>query len=177
MINIFAQICSIVGMVITIASFQMKTRKQILVFQTIGSTFFMFSYFLFGSLTGVYINVVYLCRNTVFYLKEDKKWAQSRIWLWVFMIASVVAAALGYKSPVDLCPMFGALFATIALYMKQENLIRLLNLISCPCWLFYNINMTSTGGVICDVFNIVSIIVALIRYKKDGFRTKQQKKG
>jgi len=38
------QIFSIIGMALTVLSFQMKTKKQILVMQTAGSAFFLGSY-------------------------------------------------------------------------------------------------------------------------------------
>lgn len=165
--KIIGQIASIIGMILTIASFQMKTRKQIIVFQTIGSSFFLISYFMLGSWTGVYMNIVYLSRNVVFYYRKEKKWAKSKWWLVVFLVGSVVAGTLGYRSAIDLLPIFGAVFATVAMYMSRENTLRMLNLFASPCWLIYNINLPSTGGIICEAFNIVSVIVGLIRYRKD----------
>ncbi len=38
--EIVGQVTSIIGMILTIASFQMKTRKRIIIFQTAGSSFF-----------------------------------------------------------------------------------------------------------------------------------------
>ena len=165
---IIGQCASVIGMILTVASFQMKTRKQIILFQTMGSTFFLISYFLLGSKTGVYMNVAYLSRNIVFYFRKDREWAKSKVWLYVFLAGSVAAGALGYRTPMDLLPMFGACFATLAMYMQKENMLRLLNLAASPCWLVYNIALPSTGGILCEIFNIVSVLVGLIRYRKDG---------
>ena len=46
--EIIGQIFSIIGMALTVVSFQMKTKKQILMMQTAGSAFFMASYILFA---------------------------------------------------------------------------------------------------------------------------------
>ena len=165
---VIGQCTSVIGMILTVLSFQMKTRKQIITFQTIGSTFFLVSYFLLGSWTGVYMNVVYLSRNIVFYYSKEKAWAQKKLWLYVFLGASILAGLLGYREMIDILPIFGAIFATTAMYMQNENTLRLLNLAASPCWLIYNINLSSSGGIICEIFNIVSIIVGLIRYRKYG---------
>lgn len=171
--ELFGQITSVVGMILTIASFQMRTRRSIIIFQTMGSSFFLVSYFLLGSWTGVYMNIVYLTRNFVFYYRNEKQWAKSKCWLGIFLVASVVAGALGYRRAIDILPIFGAVFATLAMYMPRENMLRAFNLLASPCWLVYNIQLPSTGGILCETFNMVSIAVGLFRYRKDGiFRKK-----
>lgn len=166
--EILGQIASILGMILTIISFQMKTRKQIIVFQTVGSAFFLSSYFLLAEWPGVYLNVVFLIRGVVFYFGKDKKWAEHKAWLYVLLCAVVAAGAAGYNSWVDLLPIIGSVFGTFALYMKDENMLRLLKLGDSPCWLIYNCVIFSLGGILCEVFNIVSIVIGVLRYKKNG---------
>ena len=166
--DIVGQILSIIGMVLTIASFQMKTRKQIILMQTAGSVFFLFSYLLLESWSAVYLNVVFLIRNIVFYFGKDKKWAEHKAWLFGLLVAVIIAGFIGFRSWLDILPIIGSVFSTIAMYMKSENMLRLFKLGDSPCWLIYNCTVPSTGGIICEIFNIISIIVGLIRYKKDG---------
>ena len=168
------QIFSILGMILTIVSFQMKTRKQILLMQTAGSGLFLLSYIFLESWAAVYLNIVFLVRNIVFYFSKDKKWAQHKIWLAVLLVAVVAAGSVGFRSWVDILPIIGSVFGTVAMYMTSENMLRLLKLGDSPCWLIYNCTVPSWGGVICEVFNITSIAVGLIRYKKEGFGTKKE---
>ncbi len=172
--EIMGQIFSIVGMALTIVSFQMKTKKQILMMQTAGSAFFMASYILFASWAAVCLNIVFLIRNIVFYFK-DKKWASHGIWLYLILALVVVAGSLGFKTYFDIIPIIGSIFGTIAAYMKKENMFRLLKLGDSPCWLIYNISIPSIGGSICEVINIISIVIGLIRYRSDGFLNKKQR--
>lgn len=164
---IIGQCASVVGMILTVSSFQMKTRKTIILFQMMGSSFFLISYFLLGSWTGVYMNVVYLARDIVFYFQNDKSWARKKTWLYVFLLGSIVAGVLGYKNVIDLLPIIGACFSTIAMYMQRENMLRLLNMVASPCWLVYNISLLSSGGIICELFNLISLVVGLVRYRKE----------
>lgn len=170
--DVVGQVLSIIGMVLTIASFQMKTRKQIILVQTAGSVFFLLSYLLLESWSAVYLNVVFLIRNIVFYFGKEKKWSQHRAWLVVLLCAVVIAGSVGFRSWLDVLPIIGSVFGTVAMYMKNENMLRLLKLGDSPCWLIYNCTVPSTGGIICEIFNIISIVVGLIRYKKDGLFTK-----
>lgn len=172
--EIIGQIFSIIAMALTVLSFQMKTKKQILIMQTVGSAFFLASYILFGSWAAVCLNVVFLIRNTVFYFK-DKKWASHGIWLYFILALVIAAGSLGFKTYLDIIPIIGSIFGTVAAYMKRENMFRLLKLGDSPCWLIYNISIPSIGGSICEIINIVSILVGLIRYRKDGFLAKKQR--
>ena len=164
------QIASIIGMGLTILSFQMKTRKQIIMLQTIGSAFFLLSYLLLESWAAVYLNIVFLIRNTVFYFSKDQKWAQHKAWLVVLLCAVIAAGFVGFRSWLDLLPIVGSIFGTVAMYMKKENMLRLLKLGDSPCWLIYNCTVPSVGGIICEVLNMASIVVGLVRYKKDGIK-------
>ena len=166
--DVVGQILSIVGMVLTIASFQMKTRKQIILLQTAGSASYLVSFLLLGKWAPVCLNVVFLFRNFLCYFRKDKAWAQSIVWLYVLLASVIAAGTIGFHSWWDLLPVIGSVFGTIAMYMKSENVLRLLKLGDSPCWLIYNFTVPSVGGVIGEVFNIISIIVGLIRYKKDG---------
>ncbi len=167
------QIISILAMAVTIVSFQMKTKKQILILQTTGSTLFLISFILLESWAAACLNVVFLIRNIVFYFSVDKKWAQHKVWLYILLVAVIAAGAVGYQSWLDLIPIVGSIFGTLATYMKKENLFRLFKLGDSPCWLIYNATVPSVGGVICEVFNIISIIVGLIRYKNYKGENKQ----
>lgn len=160
------QILSLIAMVLMMASFQMKTRKQIIIMQTIGSALFAISYLLLGSWSAVYLNGVFIIRNTVFYFGKDKKWAQHKAWLPIFLCAVVVAGLAGFRSGWDLLPIAGSVIGTVAMYMASENTLRALKLCESPCWLAYNCTVPSTGGIICEVCNIISIVVGLIRFRK-----------
>ena len=164
------QVLSILGMILTILSFQMKTRKQIIVMQTAGSALFLLSYLFLKSWAAVYLNVVFLIRNIVFYFSGEKKWAQNKLWLGILLLAVVAAGSVGLRSWLDLLPIIGSVFGTVAMYMKNENMLRILKLGDSPCWLIYNCTVPSTGGIICEIFNIVSIVVGLVRYKKNGLK-------
>ena len=168
------QIISIAGMILTVFSFQLKTRKKILLFQSLGSSLWLISYLLLGTWAGVYINGIFLIRNVIFYFRKDKKWAQSILWLPIMVVASIGAGALGYQTPWDLLPVVGAVIGTFSMYMSNENMLRVLKLGESPCWLIYNSSIPNIGGIICEVCSLTSLVVGLIRYRKMGFSNKNQ---
>ena len=171
--QVAGQTLSIIGMILTVLSFQLKSKKHILVMQTAGSAFFLASFILLKSLSAVYLNVVFLIRNIIFYFRADKKWARHKIWLYALLLAVTTAGFLGYRSVWDILPIIGSIFGTVAAYMDNENMFRMLKLGDSPCWFIYNLSIPSLGGVICETINIASIILGLIRFRKDGFSKKE----
>lgn len=167
--EIIGQILSILGMALTILSFQFKTKKHILLMQSLGSAFFLASYVVLGSWPAVYLNVVFLLRNTVFYFSGDAKWAKSKVWPYLLIALVIIAGSIGVKTYLDILPVVGSIFGTLAASFKNENMFRLFKLGDSPCWLVYNASIPSLGGTVCEVFNLISIIVGLIRYRKNGF--------
>ena len=171
------QIASIMGMVLTILSFQMKSRGQILIFQTFGSACFLLSFLWQREMTAVVLNCIFLARNLIFYFGRNKKWAGHWIWLPILLCAVTVAGIFSFEKWLDILPVIGSLFGTVAMYMKNENMMRLLKLGDSPCWLIFNCTVDNPadniGAILCEVFNIASIIVGLIRYKKDGLTVKK----
>ena len=174
--EVWGQIISIIGMVLTILSFQLKTRKQIFFLQTAGTLFFLISFILLGSHTAAYLNVVFLFRNVIFYFAENKRWAHHPVCFALILIAVIGVGFYGFKSFWDIFAIIGSVFGTIAMYMKNENMLRILKLGDSPCWLVYNLFVPSLGGVICEVFNITSIIISIIRYKSNGFSKGREEK-
>ena len=170
--EIIGQILSIIGMALTVVSFQMKTKKQILILQTVGSTFFLASYLLLESWAAVLLNVVFIIRGTIFCF-DNKKWANRKVWLYILLALVIIAGSVGYKTPWDILPIVGAIFGTVASSLKNENMLRLIKLGDSPCWLIYNISVPSIGGIICESINIVSILIGIFRYRKDGFGQKK----
>ena len=122
------------------------------------------------------MNVVFLFRNVILYFAENKPWAHSKICLAIILTAVIAAGAYGFKSLFDIFAIVGSVFGTIAMYMRNENMLRVFKLGDSPCWLIYNASVPSLGGVICEIFNIISIVVSILRYKKNGFSEKQRKK-
>lgn len=67
---------------------------------------------------------------------------------------------------IELIPIAGALFQTIGLWCDDEQTIRKFGLCSAPFWLIYNYISQAYGASLGSVIAIVSIIVAMIRYRK-----------
>ncbi|MBQ9112739.1 MAG: YgjV family protein [Clostridia bacterium] len=70
------------------------------------------------------------------------------------------------KSPIDLLPIAGVLLHTGAFWITNEKMIRRVSLAGSPFWLVYNFVSRAYGSAVGDILTMVSIIVAMIRYRK-----------
>ena len=75
----------------------------------------------------------------------------------------VALGALSWHGYISIFVIVAKLISSVALGIKSPRIIRILNLISSPCWLVYNIYMGSLAGIISDSSVIISIIIAIIR--------------
>lgn len=64
--RIIGWILSIIGMAVTVFSFQAKNKKGLLILQTVGSSFYLLSYIFLGAGIAAILNCIYLIRNLLY---------------------------------------------------------------------------------------------------------------
>lgn len=167
MIDVIAQGLGIIGAVFNIGSFQLKSNKKLILCQFLGSSFFLFNYLLLGGYTGCIMNGLGVARNLVFAAGQRTRNAYVLIAMNYALILGTLFTWEGYLS---LLPLAGMLAATIAMYSNDGKVIRIVQLfVSSPCWLIYNIATFTVGGIVCEVFVIISTLVSFIRFGFNGF--------
>ena len=175
------QIIGFIALIIVIISFQQKTRKGILLLQCFSTALFTLHFALLGPVgyTGSALNFISGVRSVVYYNK-DKKWAKSILWPIGFLIIfTAVTFIIAYKNRGDvawyfnLFPLFGAYVYTIATYINSPKVIRRTLWLSSVAWIIYNINAGSVGGVITEIFALLSNAVAIIRFDILGKKVKE----
>lgn len=158
-----AQAVGIVGLTFAVISFQKNSNKGILFFQVLAELTFFVHFTLLGAYTGAYMNLIGAVRNLVFYNRE-KRWAQSKNWVFVFIAVYVIIGILTWKNEFSILPIIAMTLSSIALWIKNPKFTRLIVLPSSPCWLIYNIESSSIAGVLTESFVLSSLIIAIIRF-------------
>ena len=168
-------ILSLLGMAVTILSFQAKGKNGLLVMQTIGTALYLASYVFSDGGIAVILNVIYLARNFLFmYLKDGNKRARyiTCIVLCSCYAVSYVVYTIAAGKPLDanlwnLLPIIGAFFGTIALVQTNVNRLRCWKYGDALSWLAFNgrIGLGALGGIIGEILNIISLTVGIIRHK------------
>ncbi len=167
MIDILAQILGILGTIFAFLSFQLKENKKFFILQAISGCMFALNFLLLGAYTGCLLNFINIFRGAV--MAGGKKMHKAH-WLIAIQALYTIATIFTYTNIFSLIALIAQLVGTFAMWSKNGKTIRFLQLFCVsPLWLIHNIFVFSIGGIICEVFNIGSIIVSLIRFGVSGF--------
>ncbi len=171
--EIIAQIIGIIGMIIFILSFQVKENKKLVLIQGIGGFMFFLNFILIGAVAGALFNLAVTVRGLLLMKNPKKVWKIVVIEL--LLLASIIFSLVvnwGSVLQIILALLVYIGLATISFFMWKGNgtHIRICQVaITSPAWLIHNIFNFTIGGLICETFNIISVIVSFIRYGKNGF--------
>lgn len=165
--EIFAQILGLIGAGFNIGSYQLKKNSHLMLSQFLASTFFVFNYLLIGAFTGCCMNLIGTIRNFLFLYGQKFRKIPILIFLNLILI---VATVLTWENAFSILPFIGMGSMTNVMYFNNGKTIRIAQLfISSPCWLIYNIINFTLGGILCEVFVIISTTISFIRFGFNGF--------
>ena len=162
-------------MVLTCSSFQFREKKWLLTFQFLGSGFFTASYFFLGAGFGMVLNFTFLLRNILYFFFDPGKSKRganiSCIMLCLLYTACFAVYHIIITEPLkqvllDLLPYLAAIPGTIALTETKPVNVRLWKYPDSVFWLAYNISCLSVGGILCEIFNLISNTVSIIRFRE-----------
>ena len=175
--EIIAMIFSILGMAVNIVSFQMKNKRPLLVFQSIGNLLFLISFVFNGSGIAVILNVIYLIRNAIYMITEGKTNEKTDK---IYCIGLCFSFALSYivytafaglpliENLWNIAPVAASIFGTVATSYTDVNKYRMWKYGDSFCWLAFNarFGIGTLGAVVGEVFNQISLTIGIIRYRK-----------
>ena len=164
-------------------SFQFKTVKKILLVQGTGSIFWCVHFLLGGAYAACIMNALCVIRSIAYIFITNKKarWAFTGVICALFIGAGVLSV-LQFNELWFIAVLTGSasIAGNIFFSLENERIYKYVQLgyIS-PCWMFNNIWYMSIGGILCESFNIVSVIVYIIRtsIKKKTNKNEEPKSG
>ena len=156
----FIQLIGLVGSVIAITSLQSGSRKKILSLQVVCCVLWVVHYGLLGAWTGALINCLGLGRAVVCSC-NDRKWAKSPLWLVFFLVCYAVSPLLTWDGPHCLLLGGAMMMTTVALWVHDMRLTRLLFLLNSPLVLLYNLIARSYSCAAIEVVALASFALAV----------------
>lgn len=172
--DIFSQGVGILATFATVFSFQFKTQKGIMTMQSVGTVLWTLHFLLIGALSGSLLNLMCAARAIIYAKRSSKEWAKSVSWVYIFTVTALVIYALQFiafgKEPtiknliVEFLPTLGVISTNVGYRLESGFKVRCSQFISSPAWMIYNVFSHSIGGVITEIFSLVSTIVGIIRH-------------
>lgn len=170
MILILSQLIGIAAVALYLLSYQLKKRKQIVWVTCISNALYVTQYLLLGAFSGAVMDFMSTVSSFFAAKKNDNPFAGYKKPLTAVNILAIAAVGLAsavmQKDRIELLPLAGALLQTGGLWCDDEQTIRKLGLCSAPFWLIYNFISQAYGAALGSAIAIVSVVVALIRYRQ-----------
>ena len=166
--EIIAQGIGIVAAAISISSFQFKNNKTLFILRAIASILFAVNYFLINAFTAAILNAINILCMLLMVYGEKHRHIAIPIGL---CVAYTVSVFFTYEGILSILLLIAQFACVISMWTADGLKIRVVQLfISSPIWLINNIIVFTIGGIVTEVFAIVSVIVSIIRFGFKGLR-------
>ena len=166
-----AQVLGIIVIILGFINYIVKAREQVILVNSVTNACFVLHYLCLGAWTGMALNFVSTVRNLVYYYagKNGKVSKALAITFTVIMGAMGITVSLLAKEGWYFILFAVALMINaFAMSFQNPNNIRKSILITSPMVLAYDCFVLSVGGAVYESVVIISSVVGLIRYKKNG---------
>ena len=166
------QLIGYVGTACALTSYQCKKNRNYYLFQTGCGIAFAVQFTILGSWAGMLLNIFSIMRGIIFALGDKCKKLAYLLLMEFCFTASCIAAPLffGEKWWIAVLLFIAQGGGTLAMWTRDGKIIRKTQLFCIsPLWIVNNVYYASIGGVVCEVFNILSVIVSFIRFRKTGY--------
>ncbi len=167
------QLIGYAGMLAAVLSFQCKRNRNFFIAQTACGLFFALQFALLGGWSGCLSNIFAILRGIAFAggARWRKPWVL--VGLEAAFLACFVLSVTVFSEPVWIAALLLVAQGggTLAMWTNDGKKIRLFQFFaSSPIWLVHNtLYAFSMGGILCESFNMVSVLVSFIRFRKSGF--------
>lgn len=163
--RMLAQVFGIIGVILFVLSFQIKSNKKLYFTQIMANTMFAIQFILLGAYVGCVSLVICITRNLLFIKRDKWKFVNSPWMLAILIAAFAVNMAFNWKGWYDLFNLGGVVSATVAFWKGNPRVIRTYNLfIASPCWLIYDISVGAWAGVLNEAIGMGSMALSILRF-------------
>ena len=173
MTTIIAQTLGIFGMLAAMISYQCKKNKNYFIFQGLSGAFFSAQFILIGAWAGLIFNAYNIVRALAYQSKKARS-VGCVVGLECLVLTAAMISIFVFKEAWWLVSftLVAQVTGTFAMWTRDGKKIRISQMaVVSPFWLLYDllIPVPSIGGILCEVFNMASVVISFIRFKKTGF--------
>lgn len=161
---IIAQIFGIIGIIFSVLSMQMKTKKNIML-MLLGLNLASALNFLFlNSISGSLVCFFAVLETIINYIFDSKN---KKVPIYVVIFYIIVNLALGiatYHHIIDIIPIICALLYCATVCTSKEANIRKIMFGNQTLWLIYDLIVKAYMFSISNILTLISIIISIYRY-------------
>ena len=161
---VIAQIFGVIGIIFSVLSMQMKTKKNIML-MLLGLNLASALNFLFlDSMSGALVCFFGIVETVVNYIFDSKNKKVPTYVIAFYIVVNLILGISSYHSPLDIIPIVCALLYCATVCTSKESNIRKLMFGNQSLWLVYDIIVKAYMFSISNILTLISIIIAMYRY-------------
>lgn len=161
---IIAQIFGVIGIILSVLSMQMNTKKRIMIVLLFLNLSSALNFFFLKSMSGCYICLFAVLETFINYLFDNK---QKRVPIYIiifYVVVNILLGLISFNSLLDILPIICALLFCASVCAQKESTIRKLMFSNQSIWLVYDIIVKAYMFSISNILTLISIIISFIRY-------------
>lgn len=163
MLFVMAQICGVLGMILTIVGVQLKTKEKIVLCSVVANIVVAIQFFLLSAYTGFMVSIINAIRCVIFYYYKKKDIQPSIVILIIFEVLCIISGIFSWKSIEDIIPIIVTLIYTYGLWQDNVKVIKITTGIAGFGWAIYNTIVMAYVGALQEILQLVSAIIAIVR--------------
>ncbi len=159
-----AHTLGVLAVVTFLASFQFKTRRNIILVNLTSRMLYILQYILLGAFEGAVLDFMGFLLS--FFAGQKEKAFVVKYFGVIIIGINLLLVAVGlalYENIFSIFAILGIVFEITAMWLTKEKNIRILSFFAAPFWLIYNLANGAYGSVAGNVFVMVSIVIAMVR--------------
>ena len=156
----------VISIVTQFMIFQMKGRSRIILVNMASNLGWLFYFALQGDLISGTANIIGILSNVIFIFRAKHRWANSRLWLVLFLLIAGGYSVLTFKVWNDVFPLVACLLSMFAFFMIKEVNISRISFFTYIMFMCNSISKLYIVALIADVTALTSVLISLYRYKR-----------
>lgn len=159
---VIAQIIGGVALIILMLSFQKNNKETLLRFQILSSMLYAIQYLFLDASTGCLMNFACMIRNVIFNKYKDRK--VPTYWLGIVLALMILLSVISYNGVISLLPMIAVVLYSCALWNGNLKIVRIIEIISCSLFIYYNIKVIAITGLIATILELFAALIAVYKF-------------
>lgn len=160
----------VLAIILKVIEYQIKKRSLMMAIATLANTAWVIFFVLNGNFTAGITCVLIVIRMLIYVQRGKKKWADSNLWVVLFVVLQAVASILTFKNWQDIFSTIAGFVGIFAYLTTNQTKYRILSFIYMALWLsnsicyFVATPMEYIVALGSDTFSTASVMVGIYRY-------------
>lgn len=164
---IIAQVLGLIATGTSMACYQLKNEKHILIGQFVTNLLMAVNFGLLGGISGAWVCLVAAFATILMFLANkkggDKKQTVKNILVIIFFAVFIIGSVITYQSWPDVIVCICALLFTLSIAQEQSGKIRSIMFFNSSLWIIYDVVLGAWTSIILHGMTLASIIIGKVR--------------